>query len=320
MADSLHDLDDEFHRQFFLIHDAFNRLSDAWLGSLATAIPLLYHYTDSAALLGILQSQQLFATDVRYVNDPRELQHGREIVGGALKTWETAPAEKGIIESLSSFDPMTVTEVYATSLSSKADDPGQWFRYAQSPSGVCLGFKFGTPAFGIRLLPIIYDHQEQRRLTFKAIKEGLILADRLRQHCTHPQIDILGTLSSSFAEALGELSLTFKDGNWIDEAEWRLTTTSPSMFEELISPPKFRARPTGIVPYQALEATRLELSGDAPASPDSTPKQPKLPLVSVTVSAAHPEPNLAINAIRKLVRSYGYNHVDIQLSKFARRL
>ncbi|MGE0425818.1 MAG: DUF2971 domain-containing protein [Reyranellaceae bacterium] len=221
---------------------------------------------------------------------------------------------------MSSFDPMSVTEVYATSFSSKADDPGQWFRYAQSPSGLCLGFEFSAPTSNIRLLPIVYSHEEQRRLALNAIKQGLLMANSLRQHCTHPMIDALGTISVALSEALGELSLTFKDENWIDEAEWRLTTTNPSVFEDLLSPAKFRARSTGIVPYQALDSAQINPKGGVLASPDTPPALPKLPLVSVTVSAVHPEPQLAVNAIRKLLRSHGYSQVDVQLSKFARRL
>jgi hypothetical protein len=36
------------------------------------AVPSVFHYTDSAGLLGILSSRSLFATDYRYLNDAAE--------------------------------------------------------------------------------------------------------------------------------------------------------------------------------------------------------------------------------------------------------
>jgi len=38
--------------------------------------PLIYHYTDSAGLLGILASGRIRLTDILALNDPSELRHG----------------------------------------------------------------------------------------------------------------------------------------------------------------------------------------------------------------------------------------------------
>src|SRR5689334_21879414 len=40
----------------------------------------IFHYTDSAGLLGILSSESLFATDYRYLNDFSEGNHLRELI------------------------------------------------------------------------------------------------------------------------------------------------------------------------------------------------------------------------------------------------
>ena len=39
---------------------------------------LIYHYTDLNGLLGILESKELWATDVRYLNDASEATFGEE--------------------------------------------------------------------------------------------------------------------------------------------------------------------------------------------------------------------------------------------------
>ena len=43
-------------------------------------MPSIFHYTDSAGLLGILQSQCLFATDYRYLNDLSEGTMARDLL------------------------------------------------------------------------------------------------------------------------------------------------------------------------------------------------------------------------------------------------
>ena len=43
-------------------------------------MPSVFHYTDSAGLLGILKSQSLFATDYRYLNDASEGSMIRDLI------------------------------------------------------------------------------------------------------------------------------------------------------------------------------------------------------------------------------------------------
>lgn len=45
---------------------------------------ILYHYTDTVAMLNILQRGELWATDANYLNDSNELQHGRNELYSAL--------------------------------------------------------------------------------------------------------------------------------------------------------------------------------------------------------------------------------------------
>jgi hypothetical protein len=40
----------------------------------------LYHYTDARGLLGILESRKLWASDVRLLNDARELDYAADLV------------------------------------------------------------------------------------------------------------------------------------------------------------------------------------------------------------------------------------------------
>ena len=46
---------------------------------------VLYHYTTASGLLSMIKSGHLWATELRYMNDPREFLHGAEVILGVIK-------------------------------------------------------------------------------------------------------------------------------------------------------------------------------------------------------------------------------------------
>ena len=74
--------------------------------------PVLYHYTDAAGLVGILKpswsgdvekpaggAAQLRASDVRFMNDSRELGHGLDLLRGRLRAETRADFGTGDIDA-----------------------------------------------------------------------------------------------------------------------------------------------------------------------------------------------------------------------------
>ena len=49
----------------------------------------LYHYTDGRGLKGIMESQTIWFTDYRHLNDPSELVHGLEVAHDVIRLLET---------------------------------------------------------------------------------------------------------------------------------------------------------------------------------------------------------------------------------------
>src|SRR5580704_1016288 len=47
--------------------------------------PMLYHYTDGAALFGVIESGTIRLSDIYGLNDPSEIRHGLEIACGLLE-------------------------------------------------------------------------------------------------------------------------------------------------------------------------------------------------------------------------------------------
>ena len=46
---------------------------------------ILFHYTDSKGFLGILESNTLWATSARYLNDSSEYTYGMKLIADALE-------------------------------------------------------------------------------------------------------------------------------------------------------------------------------------------------------------------------------------------
>jgi hypothetical protein len=104
----------------------------------------LYHYTDQSGLLGIIQSAELWATKVQYMNDSTEFTRAVEIAKkraleriGDLPVLEPSAPFPWIIEALDNIPHVNVCSV---SFCSDADLLSQWRGYSSSGVGYAIGF------------------------------------------------------------------------------------------------------------------------------------------------------------------------------------
>lgn len=107
----------------------------------------LYHYTSGDALLSILRSQQLWATDIRFLNDYEELYRGLEVFEHFSKG--LVERMRGDVEHLSKLVEICVsnirrnadlTLINLVSFSTEPDDLRQWMAYCNSGVGYCIEF------------------------------------------------------------------------------------------------------------------------------------------------------------------------------------
>jgi hypothetical protein len=109
------------------------------------AVPL-YHYTDGRGLKGILESETIWFTDYRHLNDPSELIHGIRVAKDVIRM--VAAGADGrvrlfldMLADLFSLDNFSDTlEFLIASFSRERDDLGQWRAYADNGRGYALGF------------------------------------------------------------------------------------------------------------------------------------------------------------------------------------
>jgi len=139
------------------------------LGPTATKAGLLYHYTTQNGLLGIIESNSIWATHAGYLNDASEFKRGLAIARRALDRFKFSSItpegagqtttssrdefERVMVEKFrSAFKIVDEMDVFITSFfdektSSTAmvgEDPGdvlsQWRAYSQGSSGFSIGF------------------------------------------------------------------------------------------------------------------------------------------------------------------------------------
>lgn len=126
---------------------------------------VLYHYTDKAGFVGIVQSRKLRATDIRFLNDPQELRYAWEALLVALEKAKTAKPEyseayEAALQAISmtnAVDPAVSDDrLFSVSFSELGDELGQWRSYADDAKGVALGFSQES----IALLNVPYFHHD----------------------------------------------------------------------------------------------------------------------------------------------------------------
>ncbi|MFG1187396.1 DUF2971 domain-containing protein [Xanthobacter aminoxidans] len=105
----------------------------------------LYQYTSAAGLQGILESETMWFTDYRHLNDPSEVWHGmehaREIFQASRQGAD--PRAQFFLDytgDLLSRENIATFEFFVASFSSARDDLGQWRAYGDNGRGFAIGF------------------------------------------------------------------------------------------------------------------------------------------------------------------------------------
>ena len=163
----------------------------------------LYHYTNFETFKNILNSESLWLTDVRFVNDASEYTHGLKIITDTLNNYQKEEEYKGLLppnfsnanrqilkeqldvvtnnlrdHSQSLEADITKGNLFIFCLSPEPDQQTQWTNYA-GEGGVAIGFntqvlrhstqfKYGLSE-GISLLKCLYQKHEQEEIIKKVI-------------------------------------------------------------------------------------------------------------------------------------------------------
>lgn len=275
---------------------------------------ILYHYTNPKGLIGIVEANCLWLTDYSYLNDPKELIHGSNLILRAIR--EMIPdvacdTSRNMLESWNSnvlnwqeLRDSSPIRVCIASLSKRGDDLSQWRAYGSISIGFCPK-ELASHAPGAMLNEVIYNDEEQVWLAKLYLDHVLSSLLEDLNHSATP-----GALSSMYedVEILVELMAYVKDASYEAEHEVRLMYTENTRMAAGFNPygkksKKFRVAGQKIVPYMV----------SAELADSDAEKRPIRSAIKEVVIGPGADP-LVCRGVRELLGEYGMSHVLVRNS------
>lgn len=272
---------------------------------------LLFHYTNSSGMRGILDSSRLWATNYRFLNDASEVAYGVNLFEAIVQERLAKACGDVVAEFLgrtlstvNAFDGMF--DCYITCFCERDDLLNQWRVYAGSGGGYALGLR--AKEIGLRwgqlhptqdfiLRKVVYDVVVQRKL----IAEVLDLAVRNLMDATKgvsvaDANSLIARCCQFVRSETADYLMCFKHPAFSVEEEWRLCHIVSTNDEEHVL---FRDGQYGLTPYVCLDP-----------SPMAGIHTNKLPLARITHGPTQ-EPYNVRFALNKLLRAKAYGFVEI---------
>lgn len=257
------------------------------------------HYTTISGLQGIVESKQLWASNVAFLNDRRELTHGLDASVEAVKSLTSGDTAELWIKALKvaakTLKAELLPNTYAVCFCAGDDILSQWRGYGGGEQGVALVFdrlalaKRLKPT-GAKLYPVIYGDITTTTKVTVALRDEVsaLVANETALGKAKPQFQRI----QAARRAIYRLLPQFKHNGFRDERELRFVVQHNSVRSDVC----FRSAGNVLVPY-------LPLLGDAPT----------LPLHSVIVGPGRDQA-LTKRSLEIYLEHRGYD-VEVILSK-----
>lgn len=230
----------------------------------------LFHYTSPAALIGVCENRELWATDFRFLNDTKEIGHAVDYAVNAIDNRRGA----GSLGTIKLDDELELLSdmiravrgaglaIFVTSFTEHSDQLSQWRAYCPPQGGFALGLKADhlsnvACAQGFKLAPCVYDHVTQANVTLELV-DWHVGVYRFRVSSEEPRDQVRSEVALSFAREVQRYGVLLKHRSFHEEAEWRVFSDPVYLNDAGI---KFRPGSGRVVPYKVLklemEASRL---------------------------------------------------------------
>jgi hypothetical protein len=228
----------------------------------------IWHYTNTTGLIGILQSDRVWATAVSMLNDSTELRYGLDMAESSYQEFtqsqdlhdqqhrflaEVASAAKSALRT---------NAIYAVCASQDGDDLGQWRGYAEG-SGYAIGLK-AVPLSGVCGVDqepaewqhrdlhagwqqVLYDPEDQTKLLIELWEFAAAITPGPDHQPDDPEWQVmLDTATSAVTNAVALM----KHPGFRGEREVRFAFDATRHRRRNLQ--KFRSGPHGVTPYVEL--------------------------------------------------------------------
>ncbi|MGN8245776.1 hypothetical protein ACTHAM_002901 [Cellulomonas soli] len=287
--------------------------------------PAVYHYTDAAGLIGMVQDRVLWATESSGMNDPREGEYGLD----ALRRHQPPEGDREDFGShLEAMESVAGDPVYVACACTREDDVSQWVRYTPWPD---VGYSVGldatvqlgvvrtgpprdtegtrSPGRTVRLSEVAYTTRWSRVLygqenidkvlaEFPSWAQGYVADAGVGVEEEYDYEAERQAAEARVITALLEIGRLAKDGGFAAESEVRVVARS-LWGEDFV---QYRASRYGVVRYVELGAVP-RTSGFVVRAKNDPPATP-LPIVSVMIGPS-PYAERGKESVRQLLRKNG---------------
>lgn len=222
------------------------------------------HYTSQPGLIGIISTEVIWATNIKFLNDEHEYQDALNLVEEIIKKSKITPDHRDhavyktyierINRKLKTLDAYTTESIFTFSLSQETDLLSQWRGYCSQNNGYCIVFdidklyeKIKSVCESVHLVSCVYERKDKERklkdLLNQYWSKYLSVSDDKKRK----------TIMDNFADEVMLLASHFKHPSFSEEREKRIVVFSEHVPD---SGHKFREGKFSIIPYIELPAPR----------------------------------------------------------------
>lgn len=222
------------------------------------SIKNITHYTSIEGFRSIIENNQLWASNIRFLNDKREMDFGLEAAVAFLREQDenaggSSVKNSAIKEASARIRARGIPSAYACCFCTRRDNLSQWRGYSTGGQGISIVFEIGKleqhfKSYGAIIAEVAYGADATKRR----------LKEEFEKYVTSTSGDLFsyGTLSASDLENLIlSLSPQFKHKSFEDEREWRVIVNGPQKTGDLC----YRTKDNVLVPYIRLGEPNLPL-------------------------------------------------------------
>lgn len=277
---------------------------------------VLYHYTTLKGLIGILESQRLWATNALCLNDASELTYGFRLITNEIKSVRESATDFDYKNFLGDKERMMddpkgpVGDCYMVCFCENGDLLSQWRSYGDRGGGCSIGFSANeigmkwSPPPNFLLRKIIYDSAEQKEIVSSALSMTYEASRELTSGKTNADAKHINVFLWHFLQDhLHDILLSFKHPSFSQEEEWRLIEPFHAIERDHHSRRlKFRVIASDIVPFVELDI-----------SPAAGVNTGRLPVKEINLGPIS-HPDLSERTTSMLLEKYGYCHIKLNSS------
>lgn len=243
----------------------------------------LYHYTSVSSFLAICEARSLRASELKSLNDPREVSLGSELLENYISELgypKPGPQQDHLTSLRQSYlDQKDDFALFGVSLSRSRDSLPQWLEYGDRGRGICLGFK--EQPFDIERLSFVARSEVaySQAQFLKSVQDAFLASEETwTKNCANWDEDDIEEHCFSAALALLSNCASYKHHTWEHEQEVRFIAMTyrfglahktkyvlPDEAEAILGTewPKFRERAGHIIPYIDLPLGKPVSIGDS---------------------------------------------------------